>query len=273
MMEKDNDKETRLRQLREQCELAREELMQALDQERKVRADLQQFVNIVSHDLRSPISTTSNFLALISTKYGGGLDPKAKEYIGYCMASLKGMEKLVSDLLAYAKIGARRTDFQPSEVDMNEVLEHALSNLRAQIKNTGGRVSAGRLPGVKGDEPLLVQLFQNLLSNALTWSGNPPEIDIAAESGDGQWIFSFRDNGLGIKPEDQKRIFEPFGRTHHSDTAYKTPYKGTGLGLPICRKIVELHGGLIWVESAPGLGSTFHFTLPKAGTKAPGKEP
>ena len=253
--------------MEEKCERAREELRQALDMERKARADLQQFVNIVSHDLRSPISTTSNFLTLILTKYESGMDPKVKEYLGYCTASLKGMEKLVSDLMVYARTGSRRTDFKPGEVDLNAVLEHALSNLRTQIKNTGGRVSAGRLPVVRGDEPLLVRLFQNLISNALTWSGNPPEIEIAAESGNGDWVFSFKDNGLGIKPEDQKRIFKPFGRTHQADMAYKAPYKGTGLGLPICRKIVELHGGKVWVESTPGKGSAFHFTLPKAGPK------
>ena len=248
-------------------ERAKEEMKTALEMEKKARAELQQFVNIVSHDLRSPISTTSNFLTLILTKYGAGLDPKVKEYLGYCTAGLKGMEKLVSDLLFYIKIGSR---FHPGEVDLNAVLEQALAGLGTLIKNTGGRVfvSAGRLPSVRGDGPLLVRLFQNLISNALIWSNGTPEIEITVESGGGQWTFGFRDNGLGIKPEDQKKIFKPFGRVHQADMAYKIPYKGIGLGLPISSRIVELHGGRIWVESAPGKGSAFHFTLPNAEQKA-----
>ena len=271
MKKTDHDEQAHFLKLQEECERAREDIRMALEMERKTRADLQQFVNIVSHDLRSPISTTSNFISLILTKYGAGLDPKVKEYLGYCTAGLKGMEKLVSDLLFYVKIGSR---FHPDEVDLNAVFEHALSNLRTRIKDTGGRVSAGRLPKVSGDGPLLVRLFQNLISNSLIWSASPPEIEIAAKSGDGQWEFSFRDNGLGIKPEDQKKIFTPFGRAHPADMAYKAPYKGTGLGLPASSRIVELHGGRIWVESAPGKGSVFHFTLskapgPKEGQKAP----
>ena len=258
--------EARIRQLEERFEHAQDELRKALAMERKARADLQQFVNIVSHDLRSPISTASNFLTLISTRYGEGLDPKVKEYIGYSVTSLKAMERLISDLLFYAKIGARRTEGAqshrdqppPAKVDLNTVLEHAQTNLRAQIEDTGARVKAGRLPAVKGDEVLLVQLFQNLISNGLTWSGQTPEIEISAKEGDGEWVFGFRDNGPGLKPEDHKKIFNPFGRVHHAGVSHR----GTGLGLAICRKIVEWHGGRIWVESAPGKGSTFHFTLP-----------
>ena len=257
-MKNHNDSEARLKQLQEKCERTEEELKQALAAEKKARADLQQFVSIVSHDLRSPISTASNFLALVSTKYGQDLDPKVKDYIGYSITSLKGMEKLISDLLAYAKIGYRKLD--TAEVDLDTVLEHAISNLRAQIKEAGGRVQSGKLPAVKGDEILLVQLFQNLISNGLIWGGQTPEIRISAKSGNGGWLIGFRDNGPGIKPEDQKKIFKPFGRVYNANVSYK----GTGLGLPISRRIVERHGGLIWVESAPGEGATFYFTLPKA---------
>ena len=256
-MENHDDSEARLRQLQETCERMEAELKQALATEKRARADLQQFVSIISHDLRSPISTASNFLALISAKYGKDLDPKVKEYIGYSITSLKGMEKLISDLLAYAKAGSRR--LETAEVDLNTVLAHALSNLRGQMKEAGASVSADRLPAIKGDEILLVQLFQNLISNGIIWGGQAPQIRISAMSRNGEWLIGFRDSGLGIKPEDQKKIFKPFGRAYHASV----PHKGTGLGLSISRRIVERHGGLIWVESAPGEGSTFYLTLPK----------
>ncbi|MDA8087642.1 MAG: ATP-binding protein [Nitrospiraceae bacterium] len=254
--------ESRLERLEEKYGRAQEELRQALAMERKARADLQQFVNIVSHDLRSPISTASSFLTLVSTKYGEHLDPKVKEYIGYSVTSLKDMERLISDLLFYVKIGSRKVE--PATVDLNTVLEHALANLRVRIKESGARVKSGKLPTVRGDEILLVRLFQNLISNGLTWNVQAPEIEISARSGNGEWVFGFRDNGPGIKPEDQKKIFKPFGRLHHAGVSYR----GTGLGLSTCQKIVEWHNGLIWVESVPGEGSTFYFTLPGEKPKA-----
>lgn len=235
---------------------AEEELRQALARERQAREELQQFVNIMSHDLKSPISTISNFAALILARHAQGLDEKATEFIRYIRESTLRLDKLIKDLLYYGKVGSRPRPF--TTVDCHAVLKAALSNLRTEVEKTKAQIISGGCPAMKGDSSLLIQLFQNLLANALKYSDRPPRIEISAQLRDNEWLFSFRDNGIGIAPENQKRIFEPF---HPLATGKQ---KGTGLGLSISRKIVEMHGGRIWVESVPGEGSTFYFTLPRA---------
>ncbi len=164
------------------------------------------------------------------------------------------MQSLVRDLLAYSRIG--RSKNPRILVSCNEVLEMALNNLHVAIENAGAKVNHGDLPSLLADEVELVQLFQNLVGNAIKYRGaEPPRIDILATRTPQEWLFEVRDNGIGIPPEQQKRIFGVFQRLHGSE------YPGTGIGLATCAKIVEHHGGRIWVESQPGLGSTFKFTI------------
>ena len=244
----------------------REQLHQALAREQEARGEIQQIMHMLSHDLRSPMSTISNFLGIILTRHGHALDEKSKEYIGYALEGIKKMGQLLTDAMYYAKIGSR--GISRAEVDSNRVLERALLNLKSEMGKTKAEVSAQGLPKIKGDETLLVQVFQNLLSNSLKFIEGTPKILISAarldnarrDYGSGEnhaeWLFSFKDNGAGIRPEDKAAIFAPFA---HPGAVRNG--KGTGLGLAICRKIVELHGGRIWVESAPGEGSTFYFTI------------
>ncbi len=249
----------------------REKLHQALAREQEAQGELQRFMHMLSHDLRSPISTVSNFLGIILARQGGVLDEKSKEYIGYSLEIIKNMSHLLTATLYYIKIGSRM--ISEGEVDSTRVLQRALLELRDKIEKTGAeiKISAPGLPVIRGDETLLVQVFQNLLANSLKFSEDTPRVRISAArheatgrdlgssavGGGGEWLFSFRDNGPGIKPEDQARIFEPFVHIGAGRDG-----KGAGLGLAICKKIVELHGGRIWVESAPGEGSTFYFTIP-----------
>lgn len=187
-----------------------------------------------------------------------------KEYLGYAAEGLRTMDRLLSDAVFYARIGTSQKPLV--ETDCNKVLESAATALRGEIEASGATVTVqggeGSLPVVMGDVALLAQLFRNLLANALKYVDRTPEIQISAVAQNGQWLFGFKDNGLGIAPEDRERIFEPLERAHRQ-VADKGG-KGTGLGLAICKKIVERHGGRIWIESVLGEGSIIYFTLPKA---------
>ena len=234
--------------------------VEAAQDEEKSRSEVLRFINVLSHDLRSPLSVSSNFIALALAKYGLNMDPKMKEYLGYASDGLKTMERLLSDIVQYARIGLYQKPFV--ETDCNAVLESAMTAIRGEIESSGAQVMGeGSLPIVKGEVALITQLFRNLLSNALKYSNRPPRIEISAVAQEGQWLFSFRDNGIGIAPEDREKIFEPLERARKPVTGTGGG-KGSGLGLAICKKIVEAHGGRIWVESTPGEGSTFYFTLP-----------
>ena len=197
----------------------------------------------------------ASYLQLIAQRYKGRLDADADEFIGYAVDGAKRMQALINDLLAYSRVGTKARPFEPT--DCAKVVETALANLRIAIADSHAEVTHGPLPEVMGDPTQLLQVFQNLIGNALKFHGEaPPRVRIEAEPLEGLWRFTVRDQGIGIAPEYHQRIFVLFQRLHG-----RSEYPGTGIGLAICKKIVERHGGTIGVESQPGAGSTFWFTL------------
>ena len=202
----------------------------------------------------------ASYTQLLAKRYKGKLDSDADEFIAFAVDGATRMRRLIQDLLVYSRIGARTVDLL--ETSSEGVLEEALANLSGAIEDSGAEVTHGPLPRVLGDEMQLVQLFQNLIGNAIKYQ-NPgvPRIHVsAARNGEKKWVFSVKDNGLGIDPQYFDRIFGVFQRLHKREE-----FAGTGIGLAICKKIMERHGGGIWVESQPGIGSTFYFAL--AGIK------
>jgi PAS domain S-box-containing protein len=218
--------------------------------------DLEQFAYVASHDLREPLRTVSGFVQLLQKKYADQLDAEARAFIGYAVDGAARMETLIKDLLAYARLGTRGRE--PVPTDAGAALRQVLDNLHESIRETAAEITHGELPAVRADPSQLTQLFQNLIGNAIKFRGEaPPKIHVdASRDGDG-WRFSVSDNGIGIEPKHQEQIFEVFRRLHRREQ-----YEGTGIGLAICKKIVDRHGGRIWVESEPGQGATFSFTLP-----------
>ena len=217
--------------------------------------ELEQFAYVASHDLREPLRMVISFTQLLSQKYRKQLDEEADTIIGFAVNGAKRMEILIEDLLSYSRLGKQKKTFKL--VNCNLVVEKALANLKVSIEEKSAVIKVRPLPRVVGDEVQLVQLFQNLINNALIYQSDiPPEVEISAVSQQQGWLFSIKDNGIGISPENTKRIFEVFQRLHPKDK-----YSGTGIGLAICKKIVERHGGQIWVESELDKGSTFKFTL------------
>jgi len=224
---------------------------------KRSNAELEEFAYVASHDLQEPLRMVASFTQLLARRYRGKLDKDADEFIAYAVDGANRMQQLLNDLLAYSRVGTRGRPLVP--VDCNSVLAKARANLFMSLEESGAKLSSDPLPMVRGDEVQLVQLFQNLIANALKFRGaNPPEIQIATQETDDSWIFAVRDNGIGIAPAHQQRIFLIFQRLHP-----RSEYAGTGIGLAICKKIVERHGGRIWVESEPGHGATFYFSLPK----------
>ena len=199
----------------------------------------------------------ASFLRLLEERYKGQLDADADEFIGYAVDGAKRMQTLINDLLAYSRVGTKARPFEPTDCD--KVLDTALANLRIAVQESGARITRAPLPVVKGDPMQLLQLLQNLIGNALKFKRvDPIEVHIAAEPADGEWRFTVRDNGIGIAAEYHERIFVLFQRLHG-----RGDYPGTGIGLAICKKIAERHGGRIGVQSQPGAGSTFSFTIPR----------
>ncbi|MCX7887963.1 MAG: ATP-binding protein, partial [Verrucomicrobiae bacterium] len=220
-------------------------------------AELEQFAYVASHDLQEPLRVVSGFLQLLQQRCEGKLGPEADEYIRYAIEGAHRMRNLIRDLLEYSRVGRRPEPF--SEVDCNAIVQTVLANLQPAIVEQQGRVTVDPLPVVRGDATELTQLFQNLIANALKFRGpQPPEVRVSVRENKDEWVFSVRDNGIGIHPKDFERIFVIFQRLHTTEE-----YPGTGIGLALCRKIVERHGGRIWVESQPGEGATFYFTLPR----------
>jgi len=225
--------------------------------------DLQQFAYLASHDLFEPLRMITSYLQLLNERYASKLDRQAHEFIGFAVDGATRMNALIHDLLAYARVDLRGRAF--GAVDCEKTFDAAIANLKLAIEENGTTISRGPLPTVLGDPVQLTQLFQNLLGNAIKFRGSqPPRIDIDAQLKDGEWLFVVRDNGIGIDPKHFDRIFVIFQRLHT-----RQQYGGTGMGLAICKRIVERHGGRIWVESTPGDGSCFYFTLPVMKDQCP----
>lgn len=219
-------------------------------------AELEQFAYVASHDLQEPLCIVTGYLELLMKRYRGKLDQDADEFVGFIMDATQRMQRLIRDLLAYSRVITHGQLQQPA--DINEALDRALANLLIPIEETGAVITRDPLPTLPADAGQMSQLFQNLISNALKFHDQTvPQIHISAEPKGDYWQFSVRDNGIGIEAEYAERIFVLFQRLHTREE-----YPGTGIGLAICKKIVERHGGRIWVESSAGNGATFYFTLP-----------
>jgi signal transduction histidine kinase len=228
---------------------------QALELTRS-NAELQQFAYVASHDLQEPLRMVSSYVQLLARRYKGKLDADADDFIGYAADGVERMKNLINDLLVYSRVSTHGRDFKST--DCEAVLEATLANLQVAIEESGTVVTHHPLPTVMADDLQLIQLFQNLIANAIKFhSEDPPRVHISVEEEGEKWVFSVQDNGIGIDPEHADRIFEIFQHLHSRED-----YPGTGVGLAICKKIVERHGGRIWVDSEPGNGSTFRFTMP-----------
>ncbi|MDD1673888.1 MAG: ATP-binding protein [Methanomicrobiales archaeon] len=218
--------------------------------------DLERFAYVASHDLQEPLRNIVSFSQLLARRYKGNLDKDADEYIGFIVESGKHMQSLITDLLEYSRITSRGKELQPS--DAGKALEDALATLRISLETENGTITHDTLPMVLADQNQLVLVFQNLIANAIKFrKEEPPWIHVSAEKKEDFWEFSVQDNGIGIPPEHRERIFTIFQRLHTRDK-----YPGTGMGLTIVKRIIERHGGKIWVESEVGKGSTFLFTFP-----------
>jgi len=231
-------------------------LLQKMDELNRSNEELGQFAYIASHDLQEPLRMVASYTQLLSRRYKGKLDSDADEFIAFAVDGANRMQRLIQDLLAYSRVGTKGKDLL--ETSSEDALEQALINLRGAIEENGALITHDALPPVLADEMQLIQLFQNLVGNALKYQGpGTPRVHISAENTDGKkWMFSVRDNGLGIDPQYFEKIFGMFQRLHKREE-----FAGTGIGLAICKKIVERHGGSISVDSELGEGSTFHFVL------------
>jgi light-regulated signal transduction histidine kinase (bacteriophytochrome) len=233
---------------------------------------LEQFAYVASHDLQEPLRMVAAYVQLLAKDYQGRFSAEADEYIAFAVEGARRMQRLIDDLLAYSRVGTRGQVFEP--VNCDDVLAEVLSSLRFAVEEAEAAVTSDPLPTILADRGQIYQLLQNLIANALKFRGAAmPQIHISAEHRPGRvqrgavdqgvWLFTVSDNGIGIEPQYLERIFVIFQRLHS-----RAQYSGTGIGLAICKKIVERHGGRIWAESTPDSGSTFYFTLPDAPTPA-----
>ena len=238
--------------------LAEKALVDQSERLARSNADLQEFAYIVSHDLQEPLRTVSTLSQLLRKRYGGRLDGNADELITMIADSAQRMSALIRDVLSYSRVINESSLPPPQKVNPAKLVEWATDNLRAAIEESGASIETGHLPTVTADTATLSHLFQNLISNAIKYrSRKPPVIRISGETKDSEWVFSVEDNGIGIAPEYHENIFGLFKRLHGRE------YDGTGIGLALCKQLVQKRGGRIWVESKPGEGSTFRFTIPR----------
>ena len=248
---------------REELEAEAERTMraQSLLQQRtreleRSNAELEQFASVASHDLQEPLRSMTGFAGFLSRRYGGRLDSDGERYLERIVAAAARMEKLILDLLQYSRVGREVAELAP--VDVAAIVAQELANLERTIRETGASVTCRELPTVHADPSLLAQLLRNLINNAVKFhSQRPPEVAISCRRHEDEWVFAVRDNGIGIPAEHADRIFDIFKRLHT-----RAEYSGTGIGLAVCKKAAESMGGRIWVESKPGAGATFFFTVP-----------
>jgi signal transduction histidine kinase len=241
------------RKLRHQME---DDLAKKVDELARSNADLEQFAYVASHDLQEPLRMVTAYTQLLGERYRGKLDENADKFIGYASEGAQRMQVLIQDLLAFSRVGRKEGGL--ASVDCNAVMKEVLQTLGSAIQASGAVVTWADLPAVWADRTQIAQVFQNLIANAIKFRGQePPAVSVQAEERGNFWQFSVADNGVGIAPEYAENIFVVFQRLHA-----RTEYPGNGIGLAICKKIVERYGGKIWVESEAGSGSTFKFTIP-----------
>jgi PAS domain S-box-containing protein len=227
-----------------------------VDELARSNAELEQFAYVSSHDLQEPLRMVSSYMQLLQRRYEGEIDPKADKYINFAVEGATRMQQLINDLLTYSRITTQAKEFEP--VDSELVLTEVLSNLNVLITENGAVITHDPLPNILADSSQLSQVLQNLIINSIKFHGDKtPEIHVSAKNEGNKWLFSVQDNGIGIDPAHSDRIFEVFKRLHK-----RKEYPGTGIGLSICKKIIERHGGRIWVEAELGKGSIFYFTIP-----------
>jgi len=238
---------------------AERELEKATNELKRSNTELEQLAYVASHDLQEPLRMVASYTQLLAKRYKGKLDTDADEFIAFAVDGAVRMQSLINDLLSYSRVGTKGKPFEPT--DCSVVLGRALNNLKIAIEESGAQITNDPLPTVEGDAGQLMQVFQNLIGNAVKFRNEKaPRVHVSAQRKEHEWVFSVQDNGIGIAPEDGQRIFLIFQRLHG-----RGEYPGTGIGLAVCKRIVERHGGRIWVESKPGNGSTFYFTLPDKG--------
>ncbi|HST66792.1 MAG TPA: ATP-binding protein [Mycobacteriales bacterium] len=243
---------------------ARDRLDQKTQELERSNTELEQFAYVASHDLQEPLRKVASFTQLLERRYKGQLDERADQYIAFAVDGAKRMQVLINDLLSFSRVG--RLTREHVEIGADTLVEQALANLSLAIEDAGATVTvAPDLPRVSVDQALMVGVFQNLIGNALKFRGDdPPRIAVGLADGGTEWEFSIADNGIGIEPEYADRIFVIFQRLHPKDA-----YPGTGIGLAMCRKIIEYHGGRIWLDTSVPTGTTFRFTLPKLAADLP----
>ena len=246
----------------EELKEVRTELERALRQVEASNDRLEQFAYAASHDLQEPLRMVSSYLRLIESRYADDLDGDGHEFLDFAVDGADRMRGMIDGLLAYSRVERQGNPFEATDLDA--VLDDALADLGVLVEEREARVTADPLPTVCGDATQLRQLLQNLLNNAIEYSEERPRVHVSAEAGESGWVVSVRDDGIGIDPANQERVFEVFHRLHAIDE-----HPGSGIGLALCKRIVERHGGDIWVESAPGDGATFSFSVPQDAAAAP----
>jgi light-regulated signal transduction histidine kinase (bacteriophytochrome) len=251
-----------LQQTLGQLKRTQDELKRKAQDLARSNTELEQFAYVAAHDLRQPLIVAGGYINRLSRIYKDKLAPDAGRFIRSISDAITRMEALINALLGYARVGTKTEDLKL--IDYNDTVECATTNLQVEIEKSRAIVTHDQLPTILADHIQIVQLFQNLISNSIKFQREePPRVHISAEHKEKEWVISICDNGIGIDPKHINCIFDIFQRAHNS-----SEYPGNGIGLAICKKIVETHGGRIWVESTPGKGSTFKFTIPIKDTVA-----